>query len=125
MKHPTTKKNKPLSTFDCLNLISVASAVCSTVLVYLMLLGPMLIVIPWLLFYQFKQKSPYFFGWTWSRVIVVSVVGYALGLGLGTLCLYTLIVNESLIASGALAGLLICDLIYGVIVCGTRIFLRA
>ena len=107
---------QPLTTFECINFLCVASAICSTSLLYLMLLGPLFIVVPWLIFYYFKQKASYFHGWTWSRVVVISVMSYAFGLALATLSLYTLIVVDSLLLSGVLASVLIMDLIYSFVV---------
>ena len=88
---------------------------------YLMLLGPLCVVSPFLIFYFVKQKSPYFQGWTWLRFIGISFVSYALGLVLGTLCLYTLIVGDSLIISAILAGIILIDLIYSSIMFGLAI----
>jgi hypothetical protein len=123
MENQKTEKHQQLTTFECLNFLSVTSAICSTVLVYLMLLGPLFIVTPWIMFYGFKHKSSYFHGWTWSRVIFVSITSYLLGLALGTLSLYTLIGmgHESLIPSVVLAIFLVGDLIYSSFVFCKRI----
>lgn len=115
------EEKQSLTTFECLNFLSVSSAICSTALVYLMLLGPLCIVSPFLIFYFVKQKSPYFQGWTWFRIIGISFVSYALGLALGTLCLYTFIGGDAPLISAILAGILLIDLIYSSIIFGRRI----
>ena len=115
------KEKQPLTTFECLHFLSVSSAICSTALVYVMLLGPLCIVSPFLIFYFVKQKSPYFQGWTWLRIMGISFVSYTLGLALGTLCLYTFIGGNSPLMSAILAVIILIDLIYSSIIFGRRI----
>ena len=115
------KEKLPLTTFECLHFLSVSSAICSTALFYLMLLGPLCIVSPFLIFYFVKQKSPYFQGWTWLRIMGISFVSYALGLALGTLCLYTFIGGDAPLMSAILAGILLIDLMYSSFRFGQRI----
>ena len=121
MEPQNTEHSQPLTAFECIHFLSVASGVCSTLMLYLMLLGPLFIVIPWLVFYWLKQSAPYFEGWTWFRAIVVFCVSIALGLALGTFCLYTFIGGQYLLGSGLLAALVLCDLIYSAFVVGRRI----
>ena len=114
-------EKQPLTTFECLHFLSVSSAIYSTALVYLMLLGPLCIVSPFFIFYFVKQKSPYFQGWTWLRVIGISFASVVLGIALGTLCLYTFIGGDAPLISAILAGILLIDLVYSSIIFGRRI----
>ena len=115
------EEKQSLTTFECLHFLSVSSAICSAALVYAMLLGPLCVVSPFLIFYFVKQKSPYFQGWTWFRVIAITFASYACGLVLGTLCLYILIVGDAPVMSAIFLGILLIDLIYSSIVFGRAI----
>ena len=125
MSEQNAENSRALSTVECLNVLSVASGLCSTALVYAMVLGPLFLFVPWLLFYGLKRNESYFRGWDWPRALGVAVASYVLGVALGTLELYLLMGAGSLVAAGVLAAILIVDLIYGIIVFAKRIFQSA
>ena len=90
-----------------------------------MLLGPAIVVTPWVIFYLLKRGAPYFYGWTWPRVLLVALSSYVLGFALSSLCLYLLLREQPKTLLAVVACILIANLIYSAIAFGRRIFRRA
>jgi hypothetical protein len=125
MKQQESEQSLSLTSFECINFLSVISVLCSVPLLYVMSLGPAIVVTPWVIFYWLKRGAPYFDGWTWPRVLFVALSSYVLGFALSSLCLYLLLREQTQILLGIVACILIGNLIYSALVFGRRIFRRA
>ena len=63
--------------------LTILSSIFSALLLYLLILGPLLILVPWTLFFILKRNSSYFHQWTYFDVLKVFIGVYICGVLLG------------------------------------------
>ena len=60
-------------------ILSTLASLCSLFLAFSFILGPLFVLIPWLMFYGFKRGGPLFRDWTWMHVLFVMMTVYFVG----------------------------------------------
>jgi hypothetical protein len=74
--------------------LTMLSSVCSMPMLYAIVLGPLLVLVPWCIFYVVKRQSTYFNGWTWATVINLLIITYPLAVLLCVLYYYVLFTHS-------------------------------
>lgn len=111
MNNTNTVKKRFLASVYFLSIISL---ICSTLLFYLCLLGPLLVLIPWSLLFLIKRDSPYFKDWKNIQALLCIVYVYIIGATLGLLNIGALIgIADSIMISVVYLLLLLALIVHG------------
>ena len=60
-------------------ILSTLASLCSLLIAFDFTVGPLLVLIPWLVFYGLKRDSPLFHDWRWIHVLSVVITVYFIG----------------------------------------------
>ena len=70
------KSKKTSDLISTIYFLTITGSIISVFLFYLMLLGPLFVLIPWLFYFRFKVNSEYLNGWSWLRASSIFVFVY-------------------------------------------------